>query len=495
MQKGLQETPEELALIEDIASFTHDPYGFVMYAFPWGEGELEKFSGPDDWQRDILEAIGAGLLNINEAIQIAVASGHDIGKSALVAMLIMWAMSTFEDTRGTVTANTDGQLRTKTWPELAKWYRLCICKHWFHYTATSLYSVVPEHEKNWRIDATPWSEINTEAFAGLHNQGRRLLLIFDEASAIDDRVWDVGDSILLDSDTEIIWCVFGNPTRNTGRFFDCFHKFRHRWIARQIDSRNVRISNKIEIAKMIEDHGIDSDYIKVRVRGEFPNASAKQFIPGDIVTAARGRHLREDQYSFAAKIISCDPAWDGGDETTIWFRQGNASKMLAAFPKNDDDGEIAGYLMRFEDELQADAVFIDFGYGTGIYSFGKNMGRNWTLVKFGGESSDPRYLNKRAQMWGNMKDWLREGSSIPDDPQLADEMTGPEYYIIPTGPNAGKIALESKVDMKRRGLGSPGRADGLATSFAFPVLPKRNKPNRPAFAVGTYDYDPFAERG
>src|ERR1035437_7797181 len=110
-------TPAELDLINDIARFEHDPYGFVIYAFPWGEGALAD-QVIEDWQADILKDIGKGLLTVNEAIQIAVASGHGIGKSALVAWIILWALSTKENTRGVVTANTATQLTTKTWPEL-----------------------------------------------------------------------------------------------------------------------------------------------------------------------------------------------------------------------------------------------------------------------------------------------------------------------------------------------------------------------------------------
>ncbi len=105
-------------------------------------------------------------------------------------MLIKWAF-TFEDTRGVVTANTDNQLRTKTWAELSKWHGISLTKDWATLTATALISNAPGHDKTWRIDAVPWSQNNTEAFAGLHNEGRRILLVFDEASAIADKVWEV----------------------------------------------------------------------------------------------------------------------------------------------------------------------------------------------------------------------------------------------------------------------------------------------------------------
>ncbi len=158
-------TDYESELVKDIVGFADDPLGFVLFAFQWGDGELEGETGPDEWQSDILQAIGTGLLTISQAIQIAVASGHDIGKTALVSWLILWSLSTMPDTRGVVTANTETQLKTKTWAELAKWHRLFIAKHWFSLTATALFSVDKDHEKTWRVDMVAWSERNTEAFS------------------------------------------------------------------------------------------------------------------------------------------------------------------------------------------------------------------------------------------------------------------------------------------------------------------------------------------
>ena len=249
-----------IELIEALGEYTHDPLSFVYFAFPWGEpGLLEKMKGPEEWQREVLKDIGSGLKCPNEVIREAVASGHGIGKSAMVSWLILWAMSTHEDTRGVVTANTDTQLRTKTWPELIKWYNLFIGRTLFTVTATAIFSNEKGKEKNWRIDAIPWSENNTEAFAGLHNQGKRILMLFDEASAIANPIWEVAEGAMTDRDTEIIWCAFGNPTRNTGRFYDCFHKFRHLWKQRQVDSRTVSFSNKERIKEWIDTWGEDSD--------------------------------------------------------------------------------------------------------------------------------------------------------------------------------------------------------------------------------------------
>jgi hypothetical protein len=480
----------ELELIRDIASFQHDPLGYVLYAFAWGEGELKGKDGPRKWQRKFLERIGErlrkGEVSLQEVIQEAVASGHGIGKSALVAWLILWAISTFEDTRGVVTANTEAQLKGKTWAELAKWYRRAINKHWFILTATALYSADKTHEKTWRIDMVPWSESNTEAFAGLHNEGKRIILIFDEASAIIDAIWDVAEGALTDENTEIIWTAFGNPTRNTGRFKDCFGRLKHRWGHTQIDSRDVEGTNKDQIQKWVDDYGEDSDFVKVRVRGLFPNASFKQFISVTDVDAAYGRHLREDQFNWAPKILSVDPAWEGDDETVIALRQGLAFKILATIPKNDNDVQMANIVARYEDDEKADAVFIDGGYGTGIVSVGRTLHRDWQLVWFSEKPIDQGCLNKRAEMWKAARDWLKQGGAIPKDPTLHGDLIGPE-----TVPRLdGKIQLESKKDMKDRGIPSPNRGDALALTFAYPVAAK-NRFGIPELQRAAHDYDPF----
>lgn len=484
----------EDALIEDVAKFNHDPLGFIKFAYPWGEKdtELENEPGPREWQAEVCgdirngllagvpltDAMGKALAKVDTLpVQVAVASGHGIGKSGLVAMLIVWALSTCQNTRGVVTANTDTQLRTKTWPEVKKWHRLSITAHWFDCHATSIQAKGKAGD-NWRIDAIPWSEENLEAFAGLHNKGNRILLVFDEASAIADGVWEVAEGALTDENTEIIWLAFGNPTRNSGRFRECFRKNAHRWAHRQVDARTVPGTNKAKIKQWEEDHGVDSDFFKVRVRGMFPTTSSAQFISTEDVDAAFGRHLRPESYSFAPVILTVDPAWTGDDAFVIGKRQGLRFDILREIPKNDNDVQMATLVAVLQDEHKADAVFIDMGWGTGIYSAGVTMKRdNWRLVNFADASPDPGYLNKRAWMWGEAKKWLKSGGAIPPDHGLHQELTGPE--TIPRVD--GKIQLESKDDMKDRGLPSPNKADCLAMSFAFPVEKKDNAlPSRPA---------------
>jgi len=449
-----------------------DPDRWARRAWEWGRDNLTGFTGPREWQTDINVIIRDHLVNPAtryQPLRIAVASGHGIGKSAEIGMLSDWAMSCHAECKIVTTANTEGQLRTKTAPEIGKWFRSSITSHWFDVQTMSVKSRDKDCADSWRQDFIAWSEHNTEAFAGLHNQGKIILLVFDEASKIHDKVWEVAEGALTDEDTIIIWIVFGNPTRNSGRFRECFRRFRHRWITRQIDSRTVPGTNKVYIQSLVDDHGEDSDLVKVRVRGQFPSQSAMQFISADDADAARARHLRKEQYSFAPVIIGVDPAWTGDDSLEIMLRQGLYSKSLATIARNDNDVEVANLIARLEDEYQADAVFVDAGYGTGIVSAGSVMGRNWRLIWFSGKPINPGYLNKRAEIWGNGKQWLKAGGAIdPKDEGLYQDLIGPETVARLDG----KIQLESKEYMKERGLPSPNKGDALMLTFAEPVAKK-----------------------
>jgi hypothetical protein len=477
--------------IGEVLKYRHDPLGYVEASFPWAtpNSRLEKHAGPRKWQRGVLGEIGDHFQNPETRYTpclIAVASGHGIGKSALIGMILQWGLSTMENTRAVVTANTELQLRTKTMPEVGKWFRMAYNSDWFKAASMSIKSADEESAENWKLDANPWSENNTEAFAGLHNQGGRILMVMDEGSGIVEKVWEVAEGVLTDEDTEIIWIVFGNPTRNTGRFRECFRKYRARWKTRQIDSRTVEGTNKKTLQDMVDTYGEDSDIVKVRIRGMFPAMSAKQFISTTDVDAAFGRVLREEQYTFAPIILTCDPAWEGDDELVIGLRQGLAFKILRTIAKNDNDITIATMLAGLETEHKADAVFVDAGYGTGIVSAGTTMGRTWQLVWFAGESTDAGCLNKRAEMWKLTRDWLKAGGAIPKDDVLYQDLIGPE-----TVPRLdGKIQLESKKDMKQRGLPSPNRADALVLSFAMPV----SKQMASAPRRGIQDYNPYAKR-
>lgn len=485
--KREQYSAADLSAIADyLQECEHDPYRFVQLSFPWGEEgtPLENKRGPKEWQAELLAQIRDGIKTPDEVIRTAIASGHGIGKSALVAWLIMWGLSTKLNCRGVVTANTEKQLQTKTWPELNKWYQMWIAKDCFVCTATALFAADPQREKTWRVDAIPWSKENPEAFAGLHNEGSRIMIIFDEASAIEDIIWEVAEGALTDTNTEIIWCVFGNPTRRDGRFYECFHRDRDYWWRRQIDSRTVEGSNLEEINSWAKRYGEDSDFFKIRVKGQFPASNENQYIPTQLIDKARNTVIKPYQFEFAPRIIGVDSSWTGKDKLIMYFRQGLFCERLCEVQKNDNDIRIANMLAQYEDERQADAVFIDLGFGTGIKSAGDAWGRNWTLVAFGAKSSRADCLNKRAEMWANAKDWLNSGGAIPaDDQELADDLALPELAAN----TKGLIQLERKEKIKERAGRSPDYADSFVLTFAYPVRRKEKYLKNEQQA-----YDPFA---
>lgn len=463
-------------LVDDIASFTADPLGHAMYSYPWGEGALVGIEGPREWQADVLDAIGEHLSNPAtrfEPCRIAVASGHGVGKSALIGMIAKWGLDTCDDCKIVLTANTEPQLRTKTMPEITKWSRMSITADWFKTTAQAIASTVPGHEKSWRLDAVTWSKENTEAFAGLHNQGKRIIVVYDEASGIDEKVWEVTLGALTDEKTEIIWIAFGNPTKNTGKFRECFGKHRHLWKTRQIDSRDVEGTNKAYLDELVQTYGEDSDIVKVRVRGMFPSASSMQFIPSDTVAAARGRvcPVALDE----PLVMGVDVARFGDDSSTIYFRRGRDARSIPPQRYNGlDTMQLAAKVAEMQRLHGCRAIFVDEGgIGAGVVDRLRQMGLPVYGIQFGSKPLGAVYIgegvkvaNRRAEMWAIMREWLK-GGAMPDDDVLADDLIGVEYSF-----NAhDEILLERKADMKKRGLSSPDDGDGLALTFAMPVAP------------------------
>jgi len=484
-------------LEEDIASFAMDPYGYAMYAFPWGqEGtELADVDGPRDWQSDSLKTIGNHLQNPATRFQpllLAVASGHGIGKSADISMIIKWAMDTCDDCKIIVTANTEKQLLTKTWPEVSKWARMSITSHWFNVTATSMSSVDPDHTRSWRADAIPWSDSNTEAFAGMHNKGKRIVLIFDEASNISDKVWEVAQGALTDENTEIIWIAFGNPTRNTGRFRDCFTRYKHRWITKQIDSRTVDGTNKTEIAKWIEDFGEDSDMVRIRVRGMFPRASSLQLIENDWVANA----MRcEAVYGLSdALVCGIDIARGGDDNNAVRFRRGLDARSIPAIKipgsETRNTTVFIAKVCTIVQEQKPDAVFVDStGVGGPVADQLRRLMPGVVIidVNFASSAPDKHYANMRTYIWWKMREALAAGLAIEDNAALEMELTGPEYDHN----GSDQLLLEKKKDLKKRIGISPDDGDALALTFTMPVMKRVHVKGTSPGGMHS-EYDPFA---
>ena len=461
------------ALAADLAGFEFDPLGFVLWAFPWGEDGtfLANEPGPEVWQSDLLTRVGDELQaggDLGAVIEQDVSAGHGVGKSAVVAWLILWAISTHEHTRGVITANTATQLQTKTWAELGTWHQLFIARDLFELTATAIYPKERDARKTWRIDQIPWSRERSESFAGLHNKGRRILVIYDEAAGIDDIIWDVTEGALTDANTQIIWCRFGNPTRTSGQFYRRCSEARPGAYMR-VDSRDVRFTNKAQLQSWIDEYGEDSDFARVRIKGQFPRAGQANFIEPGVAEDARRREVAPSAYLPFPKILSVDPARFGDDSSVITLRQGSKvhwQRALSGF----DGPDLAGRVMEIN-RAEAGIVAIVYdaiGNGADLDSALRRAPGLPDLVPvmWGVPAKDSKqYFNLRAECWGRMREWLAEGD-IPDDDALCNELTSLDY-----GYDAKfRIQLQSKKDIKRNGGKSPDRADSLALSFMLDAV-------------------------
>lgn len=453
---------QEAKLVELVKDFVYDPLGFVRVFFDWGRGVLTGEPGPEKWQAEFLKDVGGHLRGGTKApLYCAVASGHDVGKTALVAWMILWFLSTRPHPQVVVTANTKTQLETKTWRELAKWHNLALNRHWFEWTASKFY--LKAHPETWFASAIPWTKERSEAFAGTHE--KYVMMIFDEASAIDDEIWRVASGAMLEPGA--IWLAFGNPTRSVGRFRECFPggKFAHRWKHRVIDSREVGRSNKEEIEKWIQDYGEDSDFVRVRVKGLFPRASSTQFIPEDLVDSAMMATPIMGMFNHSPVVMGVDVARYGDDRSIILVRQGGEIKKIRKI-HGIDTMQLVGFVIEEINYFNPAAVFVDaVGMGAGVVDRLRQLGYDVIEVN-GAEKAlhEDLYHNLRAEMWDSMRTWLKT-AYLPKDDDLKADLIGVEYGFDAKN----RIQLEKKEDMKKRGLASPDIADALALTFAFPV--------------------------
>lgn len=459
MPKAVANIAQEKRLVDAVAKLAYDPAGFVRFAYPWGEpGALQKESGADVWQADVLQALGEKARSSDHTVRIATTSGHGIGKSALVAWVIQWFMSTRPDAQIIVMANTREQLLKKTFRELSVWHHRLINKHWFVPTATKYYHVnAPD---TWFANAVSWSADRTEAVAGTHS--KHVLVIFDEASGIHDGVWTSLEG--AQTTAGAMWLVFGNPTRNTGRFRECFGRYKHRWTTFKIDSRTAKMTNKAQLQEWVDDYGEDHDFVRVRVRGEFPRAGDTQFINSETVERAMKRALevREE----AERVFSVDVARFGDDQTVFTYRIGRKVLPQKKF-RGLDTMQVASLAAEAIDEFEPDGVFVDgTGLGAGVVDRLRQL--RYSVVDVNGAEKPTdveKYKNKRAEMWGRMREWLKGEVDLPDDHELRDALTGVEYGYD----DKMVIVLEKKEDMKARGLASPDEGDSLALGFAEPL--------------------------
>lgn len=453
--------------------YANDPLGWVLAVYPWSQKgtTLEKWPGPDDWQALILDEIGRQLRQGIALIRIAVAAAHGVGKSALLSWIIHWFESCHPRSMCKVTAGTRDQLNTTTWRELAKWQDLALNKWQFEWTQTRY--TCKWKPNTWYASAIAWSENNPDAFAGTHED--IVMMVFDEASTIAKPIWGVAEGAFT---TSGIFLAFGNPTDATGQFAECFGKSKHRWTTVQVDGRDSRVvKNQDLYQQWIEDWGIDSDYVRVRVRGLFPLEGSLSFISGGMITAANDRWKRFDTRDLPAStplLMGVDIARQGPDQSVIVLRKGRYVHKEIFRYHEPDLMVMASKVAERIRALRPDIVFIDEtgGYGAGVIDRLRQLGHSVVAVQFGSRADEEKqYANKRAEMWARMKDWIRQEGMLPEDNQLRTALETPGYGHEK---KTDRLLLESKDSIRSRGGSSPDDADALAMTFAMRVPVKQD---------------------
>ena len=452
-------------LVAKLAEFRGDPVGFVKWAFEWGQNELAGYTGPFEWQQKILEAIGAGL-PLDRAIRVACVSGHGVGKSCLVSWILLWSMSTAAGTKGVCTAGTEDQLKTKLWAELSKWYRLFKGREHFVLGATSLISADSERALQWRIDAIPWTERSSQSFAGLHNQSRRLVVVFDEASTIADVIFEVVEGALTDKSTERIFCCFGNPISNIGRFREIFEGREHeRWFTLRVDSRDVPITSRKEIEESIAFHGEDSDYVRRRYTAQFPRQGAMQFFPSDQIEGAMAR--MPSSTAFDGLVMGCDVGWQG-DESVISFRRGFDCRSIPAVRLHvDPEGLFNRILLEYRMHRPRHIFIVAGGMGGPLYNRLQHNQLPVIGVMFGGKPegyTQVQCANRKAELYAVWREHLNL-LALPPDKELRQQMVAVEAELN----RQGRLQIESKQDLRRRGLPSPDFLESLLLTVAMGI--------------------------
>ncbi len=456
-----------------------NPLKFVLFTFPWGQKgtPLEHFQGPRKWQREVLQTLADHIRDNNgkvdfDTFRMAVSSGRGIGKSALVSWLVIWMLTTRIGSTTIVSANSEAQLRSVTWAEITKWLSMSLNSHWFEVSATRvmpakwLTELVERDLKMgtryWGVEGRLWSAENPDAYAGVHNFDG-VMLIYDEASGIDDTIWSVAAGFFTENTPHRFWLAFSNPRRNAGYFYECFHSKRDFWGTKIVDARSVEGTDKQVYQQIIDEYGPDSTQAHVEVYGQFPNASDDQFIGANLVDEAMRRSQHKDPS--APVVLGVDPARFGSDSTVLAIRQGRDIIAIKRY-KGDDTMTVVGHVIDAIETYKPALVVIDEGgLGAGIVDRLKEQRYKVKGVNFGNKSKNPlMWGNKRAEMWGELRTWLKD-ASIPQDRFLKNDLTGP--MMKPD--SKGTIFLESKKDMKARGLASPDAADAIAVTFAFPV--------------------------
>ncbi len=452
---------------------------------------------PDAWQAEALRAFAD---TSKPRISLRACAGP--GKTSLLAWCGWNFLSCYgehgEHPKGAATAITGDNLKDNLWPELAKWHsRSEFLKSSFTWTKERVFS--NEFPETWFISArtfpkTANPEEQGRTLSGLHS--KYLLYLIDESG-------DISPAVLRSAEQGLSNCKFGkilqagNPTSLSGMLYESVVNQADRWHTITItgDPESKTRSSRVDIKwakEQIALHGRDNPWVMAYILGLFPPASINSLLGIEEVEAAMSRTVTEDKFDFSQKRIGVDIARFGNDRTAIFPRQGLMAYMPVEM-RNARGHDIASRVAKAKADWGSEMEFLDCtgGYGAGVEDAMLQAGLNPIPVQFAGKANDPRFFNKRTEIWFLMAEWVKRGGCLPEVPSLKKELTGPTYTFI-----GGKFRLEEKDQVKKRIGVSPDYADALACTFAMPEMPREfviPGVSMPRKSMTKFDWDPLDE--
>lgn len=409
---------------------------------------------PEEWQRKALCAV-------RDNDRVAIRSGHGIGKTAFLSWLILWWVLTRSPSRIACTANTASQLSDILWAEVAKWHRRMPdgLKNLIEVKSDKVELI--GHD-SFAVARTARRE-TPEALQGFHSAN--MLFLIDEASGVDDIIFEVGEGAMSTEGAKTV--MTGNPTRTSGYFYEAFNKMRERWFTMKVGSADSTQVSDNFIDDMKMKYGEDSNIYRVRVLGEWPEADDDVVVPLHLLQAASERE--QEAAETTTVIWGLDVARFGTDKTALCKRKGNVVTEPIKTWRNKDLMEICGIILNeYETTRWSDRpseILVDsIGLGAGVVDRlmeldlpvrGINVAESPAMAD--------RYGRLRDELWFLAKEWFEAREcTIPKQDELINDLSKPRFKFT----SNGKLKVESKDEMKRRGLNSPDLADSFCLTFA-----------------------------
>lgn len=426
---------------------------------------------PDKWQRQV-------MYDVCDSRRTSVRSGQGVGKTGMEAAIAIWFLCCRPNARVVCTAPTRQQLHDVLWSEIAKWLTTSKVKNLLEWTKTRVY--MKGRGDQWF--ATARTATRPENMQGFHAEF--MLFICDEASGIEDVIMEAVLGTLTGDNNRLLMC--GNPTKSSGVFFDSHNRNRSHFKTHKVSSLDSKRTSKENIAMLRNKYHADSDVYRVRVLGEFPRKEADTFIALETVELASDNMTDLEKTDTAD--IGVDVARFGDDETVIAPRIKNIVYDLICFSKKDtmvtagNAIHAAKQLMKKNPFLKKVRIKIDdTGVGGGVTDRCREIVEEENLpfeilgINNGSKANDPEFDNLSTEMWhhvrtileDNMREFLHgipSSIELPSDDRMISQLTTRKYKMT----SKGKIQIEPKDAMKKRGLQSPDRADAVILCFYEP---------------------------